>query len=103
MDLDAIKKQAELIGSLRTQLKDMEVQIATVAGNYGQSTSARVTVNGVTFDVLRMNAAWMPEVIKGYEVIQREAVRLLTLRRTRLLSQIEGAEWKLHQLSKPGQ
>jgi len=100
MNLDAIRRQADLIGSLRSQLKDAETQIATVAGNHGQSTTARVTVNGVCFDVLRMNTAYMPEVIKGYEIIQREAVRLLTMRRDRTLSQLEGAEWKMRQLSK---
>lgn len=100
MDLDAIKKQADLIGSLRTQLKEAETQIATVAGKFGQSTSARVTVNGVAFDVLQLSKGYMPEVVKGCEVIQREAVRLLTTRRDRIRSQLEGAEWKLRQLSK---
>lgn len=100
MDLDAIKKQADLVGALRTQLKDAETLIATVAGKHGQSTSARVTVNGVSFDVLQLSTAYMPQVIKGCEVIQREAVRLLTARRDRIRSQLEGAEWKLRQLSK---
>lgn len=100
MNLDAIKKQCDAVGALRQALHDAEVQIATVAGKNGQSTSARITVNGIAFDALKLSTAYMPEVVKGCEVIQREAVRLLTARRDSIRSQLDGAEWKLRQMTK---
>lgn len=102
-DLEAIKKQCDNIGALRQALRDANVQIETVAGKHGQSTHARITVNGIAFDALKLSTGYMPEVIKGYEVIQREAIRLLTMRRDDIKSRLEGAEWKLAQLTKGGQ
>ena len=100
MNLDAIRRQTDLIGKLRQELQGAEAHILACSGKAGQSTSARVTVNGIAFDILRLGPGYMPELVKGMEAMQREAIRLLTMHRDSIRSQLEGAEWQLRQLTK---
>lgn len=101
MDTEAVKAQASAVGVLQTKLSLINIDLQRAAGKFGQDTSLTISLNGVAFSPLVLSGGnYMPEVRKGFEVMQAEAIKLLQLKRADIRSRLEGAEWKLRQLVK---
>lgn len=99
MDTEAIRRQTAVVDAARKEVAATEKLIAQVSARHGQDC-ATVHVNGVPFSVVQLNRAYMPEVVKGAEVIQRECIAILQANLFAQRSKLEGAEWKLRQLVK---
>lgn len=99
MDTEAIRRQTEVVDAARKAVAATQKLIAQVSARSGQDC-ATVTVNGVPFSVVQLNSAYMPQVTKGAEVIQRECIAILQANLSAQRSKLEGAEWKLRQMVK---
>lgn len=99
MNTNDIRRQADAVDEARKELDAVRVQIRKVEGKHGQDCAA-LHINGVAFEITRLNRSYMPEVIKGMETIQRECIALLKAREAACASRLDGAEWKLRELAK---
>ena len=99
MDTEAIRSQTAVVDAARKAVADSKTLIAKVSARHGQDCAV-IHINGVKFDLTSLNRAYMPEVIKGMEAIQRECVAMLQAQLATHRSRLEGAEWKLLQLVK---
>ena len=100
MDTEAVKAQASAVQALQAQLDLVNIDLRRAAGEFGQDASLTISLNGVAFSPLGLGRNHMPEVRKGFEVMQAEAIKLLELKRSDIRSRLEGAQWKLRQLVK---
>jgi hypothetical protein len=99
MDTEAIRRQTEVVDAARKAVAATQKLIAQVSARSGQDC-ATVSVNGVVFNLVQLNSAYMPQVVKGMEAIQRECLAILQANLSAQRSKLEGAEWKLRQLVK---
>lgn len=99
MNTDHIRAQAKKLDELRESLKAAQINRDTVACRYGQ-VCASISINGIALKLSDHNRNYMPEVLKGMEAIQAEAIKLLDMRVATLKGLVEGAVWKLSQLAK---
>ena len=77
MDTESIRRQTAVVDAAAREVAITRDLIAKVsARNCGQDL-AGITVNGVAFSLSALNKAYMPELCRGMEAIQRECLTIL--------------------------
>ena len=98
MNISAISKQAVVIDQLRVVLQKRIDARARMSMKAGQAC-ASMTMCGLSFDVTLMNNHYyMPELVKGMEVIHAELIKILDAHVDNARSAVEGAEFRMREL-----
>ena len=98
MNTSHIARQIVVIDQLRAVLQkriDARAQMVMKAGQ----ACASMTMCGLKFDVTLMNNHYyMPELVKGMEVIHAELIKILDAHIDNARSAVEGAEFRMREL-----
>lgn len=99
MNITVIKQQLDELASLYKRSSEAQNQKSVLEGKSGQDT-CHIVINGVSFNVTELNKYYLPEVIKGMEIIQKEAVKLKEMQIATIKGKIEGLEFTIRNLTK---